>query len=232
MSLSTRSYHNLDFELELSFYKTLSIDELMTNVSRPNLFWVLSGLRQGLAIAGEVSLQEPALTWFIQSWRMSHHKHTLNFAQFPVQKSFCRRVVFGILIPFHCGSLSSWVEQVWPWSQSHPWAQPGRRATLARAPWAWPCPPSWTWACRTRWTWASPQRGGGGREGWAQSWDGRTPPARNLTTDIWIRLTLGNVKGQRQQHFRLRKNEKHFDVMCTTCYTHKDIQIYTVQIYS
>ena len=59
--------------------------------------------------------------------------------------------------------------------------------------------------------------------------DGRTPPARNLTTDIWIRLTLGNVKGQRQQHFRLRKNEKHFDVKYTTCYTHKDIQIYTVE---
>ena len=38
MSLSTMSYHNLDFELELPFYKTLSIDEMMKNVSRPDLF--------------------------------------------------------------------------------------------------------------------------------------------------------------------------------------------------
>ena len=83
----------------------------MKNVSRPDLFWVLSGLRQGLAIAGEVSLQEPALTWFIQSWMMSHHKHTLNFAQFPVQIFFSRRVVFGILITF-----SLWITEQLSWA--------------------------------------------------------------------------------------------------------------------
>ena len=83
----------------------------MKNVSRPDLFWVLSGLRQGLAIAGEVSLQEPAFTWFIQSWRMSHHKHTLNFAQFPVQTSFFRRVGFGILITF-----SLWITEQLSWA--------------------------------------------------------------------------------------------------------------------
>ena len=67
--------------------------------------------------------------------------------------------------------------------------------------------------------------GGVGKElGWADA-AGKKSDNRHLE----IRLTLGNVKGQRQQHFRLRKNEKHFDVKYTTCYTHKDIQIYTVE---